>query len=410
MALIELTGITKLFGERSFRALELMRSGADKAELLAATGDVLALRNVTLAIERGEIFVVMGLSGSGKSTLVRHINRLIDPTSGSIRVDGTDVLALSIRDLVRFRRGRMSMVFQHFGLFPHRTVLANVGYGLEVQHVPRRERERRALEWIEAVGLTGYESAYPSQLSGGMQQRVGLARALATDPEILLMDEAFSALDPLIRGQMQDLLIQLHRRLRKTIVFVTHDLDEALRLGDRIAILKDGVLVQVGRPADILLRPADDHVRSFVRDVNRARALTVAAVMRPAAPILDTESIDTALAALDRAGAEVGYLVTGGTFRGVVFRVALRQALSAGGNRALAELGASGPISSPGATLADALPAVLATPYPIPVVAAGGRLAGMLSAGALSEALAPGLAPVGAAAGPDTASGEGPLR
>jgi len=232
------------------------------------------LWDINLEIEKGQIFVIMGLSGSGKSTLVRHLNRLIDPTEGAIYVGGIDVMNLSQMELEEFRRHRMSMVFQRFGLLPHRTVLENVAFGLSIQKIAKAEREEKAREWLRSVGLDGYEDQYPSQLSGGQQQRVGLARALCTDPEILLMDEPFSSLDRLIRSGMQDLLVELQDKLHKTIVFITHDLDEALRLGHQIAILKDGVLSQVGRPEEILRNPADDYVEAFVRDVNRARGLS----------------------------------------------------------------------------------------------------------------------------------------
>jgi len=232
------------------------------------------LRDINLEIEKGQIFVIMGLSGSGKSTLVRHFNRLIDPTEGAIYVGGIDVMNLSQMELEEFRRHRMSMVFQRFGLLPHRTVLENVAFGLSIQKIAKAEREEKAQEWLRSVGLDGYEDQCPSQLSGGQQQRVGLARALCTDPEILLMDEPFSSLDRLIRSGMQYLLVELQDKLHKTIVFITHDLDEALRLGHQIAILKDGVLSQVGRPEEILRNPADDYVEAFVRDVNRARGLS----------------------------------------------------------------------------------------------------------------------------------------
>ena len=232
------------------------------------------MRDINLEIEKGQIFVIMGLSGSGKSTLVRHLNRLIDPTEGAIYVGGIDVMNLSQMELEEFRRHRMSMVFQRFGLLPHRTVLENVAFGLLIQKVAKAEREEKAREWLRSIGLDGYEDQYPAQLSGGQQQRVGLARALCTDPEILLMDEPFSSLDRLIRSGMQDLLVELQDKLHKTIVFITHDLDEALRLGHQIAILKDGVLSQVGRPEEILRNPADDYVEAFVRDVNRARGLS----------------------------------------------------------------------------------------------------------------------------------------
>ena len=272
MALIEIRNIYKIFGTGRAQedALSLAHAGVEKNDVLAETGCTLGLKDVSLSVERGEIFVVMGLSGSGKSTLIRHINRLIDPTTGQVLVDGRDVLQLSQEELLAFRRNVASMVFQRFALFPHMTVIENVGYGLEVQGVALEERHRRAMRWIEDVGLIGYENAYPAQLSGGMQQRVGLARALCTDPEILLMDEPFSALDPLIRKQMQEHLIVLQRNLKKTIVFITHDLDEALKLGDDVAILKDGVVDQIGGPEEILLNPATDYVREFVSDVKRA--------------------------------------------------------------------------------------------------------------------------------------------
>lgn len=274
MTEIELHSVTKIFGPHPEAALARLRAGESKEELLAATGHVVGLDRVTLTVEKGETFVVMGLSGSGKSTLIRHINRLIDPTEGEICVGGIDILKLSIPALERFRRGRMAMVFQSFGLLPHRTIIDNVAYGLEIQGVPRKAREEAALRWIETVGLTGYERQYPSKLSGGMKQRVGLARALASDADILLMDEPFSALDPLIRGQMQDELLSLQERFRKTVVFITHDLAEALRLGNRIAILKDGAVSQVGTPDAILADPADDYVRAFVKDLARLRSAT----------------------------------------------------------------------------------------------------------------------------------------
>ena len=272
--LIRVENLYKVFGSDPRSIMQLVREGRSKDEILAETGHTVGLRDINLEIEKGQIFVIMGLSGSGKSTLVRHLNRLIDPTEGAIYVDGIDVMNLSQTELEEFRRHRMSMVFQHFGLLPHRTVLENVAFGLSIQKVAKAEREEKAREWLRSVGLDGYEDQYPSQLSGGQQQRVGLARALCTDPEILLMDEPFSSLDRLIRSGMQDLLVELQDKLHKTIVFITHDLDEALRLGHQIAILKDGVLSQVGRPEEILRNPADDYVEAFVRDVNRARGLS----------------------------------------------------------------------------------------------------------------------------------------
>jgi len=277
--LIEIEGLYQIFGSNPNDVLPKVKAGASKDEILAETGHTIGLQDINLKVKRGEIFVIMGLSGSGKSTLIRHFNRLIDPTAGKIKVDGENIMALSPKDLITFRRHKMAMVFQHFGLMPHRCVLDNVGYGLLIKGEKRAEWKPKATEWLETVGLAGYEDQYPSQLSGGQQQRVGLARALCTNAEILLMDEAFSALDPLIRSEMQEQLMELQENLQKTIIFITHDLDEALRLGDRIAVLKDGKLVQVGTPVDIVLKPADDYVRAFAKDVNRARALTVQTIM-----------------------------------------------------------------------------------------------------------------------------------
>ncbi len=280
---LEARRLTKVFGPDPDSVLPLLRDGVGKDEILERTGHTVGLQAVDMTVEPGETFVVMGLSGSGKSTLVRCVNRLIEPTTGTLRLDDTDVLALSSGALRELRRRRMGMVFQRFALLPHRSVLDNVSFGLQVQGVPRAERERRAGAWVERVGLQGYERALPRELSGGMQQRVGLARALCTDPEVLLMDEAFSALDPLIRREMQDELLRLQAELGKTIVFITHDLDEALRLGDRVAVLKDGLLVQVGTPAEIVMHPADDYVRAFVEHVDRSRVLKVRHVMCTAA-------------------------------------------------------------------------------------------------------------------------------
>ena len=276
MSKIEVKNIYKIFGKDPKKWLDPVKQGMSKQELLEKSGHTLGLKNISLSIEEGSIYVIMGLSGSGKSTLIRHFNRLIDPTAGKILVDGVDVMSLNKRELQEFRRKTMSMVFQRFGLLPHKTVLDNAAYGLITQRVPKKEAHEKAKYWLEQVGLEGFEDQYPNQLSGGMQQRVGLARALATDTEIILMDEAFSALDPLIKREMQDQLIELQDRLNKTIVFITHDLDEALRLGNRIAILKDGELVQEGTPEDILLSPQTSYIENFLQDVNRGKALNAA--------------------------------------------------------------------------------------------------------------------------------------
>jgi glycine betaine/proline transport system ATP-binding protein len=282
--MIHLRHLTKIFGSEPERALERLEAGAEPAVIREDTGQIVAVRDVSLDIASGEIFVIMGLSGSGKSTLLRCINRLVEPTRGTVEIDGEDVTAVSAERLRKLRRTRMTMVFQHFGLFPHRTVLGNVEYGMEVGGMPRAERRDRAREALALVGLESYADRRTTELSGGMQQRVGLARALANEPEILLMDEPFSALDPLIRTEMQEELLDLQARLHRTIVFITHDLDEALALGDRIAIMKDGAVIQVGTPEEILLDPADDYVRAFVQNVDRTKVLTAAALMRDAPP------------------------------------------------------------------------------------------------------------------------------
>ncbi len=295
MPKIELKNVYKIFGEDPQSVLPLVQNGATKEEILEDTDHTVGLDNVSISIEEGETFVCMGLSGSGKSTLIRHINRLIDPTEGEVLVDGVNVLEFNESELLELRRHEMSMVFQSFGLFPHKTVIQNVAYGLEIQDKPLEERNSTAEEQIKAVGLNGFEHQYPSQLSGGMQQRVGLARALATNPGILLMDEAFSALDPLIRNDMQEQLVELQSKLHKTIVFITHDLDESLKLGDHIGILNGGRLVQVGKPEEIIMNPADDYVAAFVKDVNRAKVLRAKTIMLSAEhnPLNGKKSGDT---------------------------------------------------------------------------------------------------------------------
>lgn len=271
----------KVFGRRPDEAVQRLEKGVDRDEL-RAEGTTAAVIDASFSVEPGQIFVVMGLSGSGKSTLLRMLNGLLEPTAGHVRFDGQDLTELAPAELRAVRSQKISMVFQHFALFPHRSVLENAGYGLEVQGVPRAERERRALEALELAGLAGWEKSWPDELSGGMQQRVGLARALATDADLLLMDESFSALDPLIRRDMQDQLLELQKRLKKTIVFITHDLNEAMRLGDRIAVMRDGRIVQIGTSEDILVTPANDYVASFTQDVDRSRVLTAGAIMADA--------------------------------------------------------------------------------------------------------------------------------
>ncbi len=332
---IRVEKVSKIFGSDPKAALARVLAGTSKAELLEKTDHVLGLHDISLNIRSGETFVIMGLSGSGKSTLIRHFNRLIDPTAGRILVDGEDVLTLDAGALRTFRRKKVSMVFQRFALLPHKTVLENVIFGLVIDGVPIAKARAHGRQQIEMVGLSGYEDHYPRQLSGGMQQRVGLARALATDAEILLMDEAFSALDPLIRHDMQMQLREIQARLHKTIVFITHDLDEALLLGDHIAILKDGMLRQVGTGADILMNPADDYVSRFVRDVNRARIVTCGALAVPGVAVGDLVlaadlSVEAAFAALAATDGPVAVRASDRTPAGVLTRQRVLEALARG--------------------------------------------------------------------------------
>ncbi|WP_200180304.1 quaternary amine ABC transporter ATP-binding protein [Ectothiorhodospira mobilis] len=282
---IQVKNVTKIFGDHPEQAFELLEQGLGRKEIQQRTGQTVGIHDVNFDVDQGEILVVMGLSGCGKSTLIRCLNRLIEPSGGQVLIDGEDILQLSQKDLLERRRRKFGMVFQNFALFPHRSIVDNTAFGLEIRGTTRDERHGKALEALKLVGLDGWENAYPSQLSGGMQQRVGLARALAADPDILLMDEAFSALDPLIRRDMQNELLNLQARMKKTIVFITHDLDEALRLGDRIVLMKDGYVVQIGSPEEILSSPASRYVERFVEDVDKTQVLTAGAIMRDA-PVL----------------------------------------------------------------------------------------------------------------------------
>ena len=387
--LIQIKNLYKIFGKKPANVMSMVRAGLSKDDILAKTGHTVGLKAINLDIHKGEIFVIMGLSGSGKSTLIRHFNRLIDPTEGQILVEGIDVMKLNTKELEQFRRNKMAMVFQRFGLMPHRSVLDNVAYGRSVQGIDKATRNAKATQWLETVGLTGYEQQYPSQHSGGQQQRVGLARALCTDAEILLMDEAFSALDPLIRSEMQDQLIELQKKLHKTIIFITHDLDEALRIGDRIAILKDGNLIQVGEPVDILLNPADDYVEAFVKDVNRPRALTVETVMKPPAYRLTADTTGEALKQMKRIPANYAYYVTDEGFQGVVCQEALEDAVKTDEEAPMEEFKVEemDPIS-PDALLESIIPATMESDFPLPVVDADGDLQGELSRSHLADVLA----------------------
>lgn len=279
--ILEVSNVTKIFGKAN-KALHLLNEGETKQNILKKTGATVGVSKASFDVKAGEIFVIMGLSGSGKSTLVRMLNRLIEPSTGEIFIDGENIVSMNKEQLRELRRKKISMVFQKFALLPHRTILGNVEYGLEVQGVQKETRMKKALDALKLVGLDGYENQYPKQLSGGMQQRVGLARALANNSEILLMDEAFSALDPLIRKDMQDELLEIQSSMKKTIIFITHDLDEALRIGDRIALMKDGAIVQIGTPEEILMNPSNDYVERFVEDVDLSKVLTAGHVMKRA--------------------------------------------------------------------------------------------------------------------------------
>ncbi len=279
MGKVEVSNLYKIFGNKPKKALEMLNDGATKQEVLEKNGSTVGVNDASFEVEEGEIFVIMGLSGSGKSTLLRCINRLIEPTTGSIKVDGQEVLDFDTEELRKFREKEFGMVFQNFALLPHRTVLENAMFGLEIQNIEKGERERRTKEALDLVGLDGWGDQYPAQLSGGMKQRVGLARALAVDPEILLMDEPFSALDPLIKKEMQNKLLDLYDEMQRTILFITHDLDEALKLGDRIAIMKEGKIIQVGDHEEILTNATNEYVENFVEDVNRSRILTAKDIM-----------------------------------------------------------------------------------------------------------------------------------
>jgi glycine betaine/proline transport system ATP-binding protein len=327
-------GLWKVYGPRPERIVGSPEAALTRAELLESTGCVAAVCDVSFEVQPGEVFVVMGLSGSGKSTLVRCLSRLIEPTAGEVLIDGEDVLAFSSERLRELRRRRLSMVFQHFGLFPHRRIVDNVAFGLEVRGDDRDARSRRAEEILEVVGLAGWGHAYPDALSGGMQQRVGLARALATDPEIMLFDEPFSALDPLIRRDMQDEVLRLQRELRKTMVFITHDLPEALKLGDRVAIMRDGRFVQVGTPEEVVVSPADGYVADFTRDVPRAHVLTARTIMAPpveadggALPAVAPDTLLQDLIPLVAASDLPLQVVDGGRTVGLVDRTAVMRAL-----------------------------------------------------------------------------------
>ena len=379
MSIIEIQDLYKVFGSGTERAFQLLKEGKSREEILEESGCLVAINGVSFSIEQGEICVVMGLSGSGKSTLIRCINRLIEPTRGDIIVEGKNITSLSREKLRELRRNKMSMVFQHFGLLPNRTVISNVEFGMEVGGIDKETRRDHALTAIEVVGLKGYESSYPHELSGGMKQRVGLARALANDPEILLMDEAFSALDPLIRAQMQQELLDIQSRLHKTIVFITHDLDEALNLGDKIVILgPDGRIRQIGTPEEILSEPADEYVTAFVKHVDRTKVLTASSVMHRYPLItIPREGCRAALRTMEKAETSSILVVDSERMLKGVITIDDAAELSKKKERDVATIIKDDVFTTtPDTSLYDLLATAIATAYPIAVVNEHGKLLG----------------------------------
>ncbi|NLX90941.1 MAG: glycine betaine/L-proline ABC transporter ATP-binding protein [Firmicutes bacterium] len=380
MSKIEVRKLYKIFGPEPGKALEKLKAGMSKEDLLQKMGHTVGVCDVSFSVEQGEIFVVMGLSGSGKSTLVRCLNRLIEPTAGEVLIDGEVITDLSPEQLRLFRQKKMSMVFQRFALFPHRTILQNVAYGLEIQGMAKQEREERALDVLATVGLKEWGSVYPDQLSGGMQQRVGLARALAVDPDILLMDEPFSALDPLIRKEMQEELSELQSNMQKTIVFITHDLDEALKLGDRIAIMKDGQIVQLGTPEEILTTPCTEYVANFVNGVDRSRVLKAENIMiRPSALVKETDGPRLALRKMKEEELSSIFVVgEGRTLRGIVTVDRAVEAVNKKEKDLRNIIDEDIPLTSPDVTLLDLIPMAITAKVPIAVVNENRKLLGII--------------------------------
>ncbi|MBN2179555.1 MAG: glycine betaine/L-proline ABC transporter ATP-binding protein [Deltaproteobacteria bacterium] len=384
---IEAKGLWKVFGKRADEIMGSDLRNASKDTILEKTGCVVAVRNVSFTVKKGEFFVIMGLSGSGKSTLIRMLLRLIDSTSGSILVDGEDVLKFNKKKLRDFRRHTTGMVFQYFGLLPHRSVLDNVAYGLKVQGVSKEKRYAKAREAIETVGLKGWEDYLPSALSGGMQQRVGIARALTTDPEILLMDEPFSGLDPLIRREMQDELIELQDKVQKTIVFVTHDLHEALKLGGRIAIMRDGKIIQVGAPEDVITDPADDYVREFVQDASPAKVLTAGGIMeQPEALLYEWQGPKAALHTLRSLKEDHAFMV--GRDRkllGLVTMKRLKGLIQENGSYLKDSMETDIATTGPDVVLEELFPLAAEADYPIAVIDEVGKFIGEIQISSIFE-------------------------
>jgi glycine betaine/proline transport system ATP-binding protein len=390
---IIIENISKIFGPNPDKALKLIDQGHTNEQIKQKSGHAVGVANVSFTVEEGEILVVMGLSGSGKSTLVRCINRLMEPTAGKIVVDGVDVTRLGPKELLRFRQNHFGMVFQNFALFPHRTVLQNVAYGLEIQKVDKEKRNERSMQALVQVGLKGWENAYPAQLSGGMQQRVGLARALALDADIMLMDEAFSALDPLIRRDMQDELLDLQERVKKTIVFISHDLDEAIKIGDRIVLMKDGRVVQVGTAEEILTNPANDYVARFVEEVDMTKVMTAESVMiKPAAlAYYKTDGPRAALRKMQKAGISSIFVRRNGKLVGLVTADDAAGAIRTHASDLDAILNTDIQMVGPQTPAIELFPILAGINYPLAVVDSQQRLLGVIIKGSLLAGLAEGL-------------------
>ncbi len=385
---VEVNGLWKIFGKKAKDILNSDLRFESKETILEKTGNVMAVKNVSFSVARGEFFVIMGLSGSGKSTLIRMLLRLIDSTSGSIRVNGEDILKYNKKQLRDFRRHTTGMVFQYFGLFPHRTVIDNVAYGLKVSGVSKEECLARAQEAVETVGLKGWENYHPSALSGGMQQRVGIARALTINPEILLMDEPFSGLDPLIRREMQDELLELQDKVQKTIIFVTHDLHEALKLGDRIAIMRDGKVVQIGAPEDVITSPADDYVRDFVQDASPAKVLTAGGIMeQPEALLYEWQGPKAALRTLRDIKEDYAFMVSRNRRQliGLVTLKRLKTVIQNNGSFPEEAFEPDPPTTNPDAILEDLFPIAAEADYPIAVVDEDGKFMGEIQISSIFE-------------------------
>ncbi len=385
---LSVKNLVKIFGNKPHSALGLLEEGLGKEEIFKKTRQTVGVHSINFDVYDGEIFVLMGLSGSGKSTLLRCLNRLIEPTGGEVIIDGENVTSMNQEALRKFRRLKLGMVFQNFALFPHRTIIDNVAYGLEIQGVPQDERHKKALETLKLVGLQGYEDSFPSELSGGMQQRVGLARALASDPDILLMDEAFSALDPLIRREMQDELLDLQNKVSKSIIFVTHDLDEALKIGDRIALMKDGAIVQIGTAEEILAKPANEYVAKFVEGVDMSKVLTVDAVMkRPETVVSSQSGPRVAMRLMKEHGISSIFVVDKGKIlKGIISADDAVEAIQ--NDIPLKDIIIEDvPLSSPDVPVIDLMPVIADSRFPIAVIDEDRRLLGIVVRGAVLSGL-----------------------